>query len=179
MNMQKGIITLMMLVGLAYFLLPMAGMSQGKQDSKQIVTVVENLKQNSELNFENPLKGTYHVSFKYGKRKDPMHEDRMYFHYGIDLAAKMKTPVYAAESGYVDMPKTKRSYGKNILIDHGQKFKTCYAHLDSVMVQSGSLVKKGDLIGLVGNSGKSTGPHLHLEVIKDGERVDPEQYITF
>ena len=201
MNIQKGIITLVMLVGLAYFLLPMAGVTQTNQSSSDLLTKAHKSNQNfeaikdtqmiqvskavataldlsNELTFTNPIKSTYQVSSTYGYKTHPV-LNRKKFHHGIDIAARIKTPVYAAESGYVTLPKISEAYGKNIIIDHGSRIKTFYAHLDSIIIKPGMQVKKGDLIGLVGNTGKSTGPHLHFEIIKDSTRVDPDKYIQF
>lgn len=173
MNIKKSIITVVMLLGLACFLLPMAGATQEKQSADQIKT-----KSIEALSFTNPITDGYRVSMGYGEGKDPITKKQR-FHRGIDLAAKTGTPVYAAESGLVDAPKTHSAYGKNITIDHGQQMKTFYSHLDSVSVQPGALVTKGQLIGLVGSTGRSTGSHLHFEILQDSTCVNPEDFIQF
>ena len=72
----------------------------------------------------------------------------------------------------------KKGYGNNIIIKHDETYKTRYAHLSEMKVKAGAKVNKGDIIGYSGNTGLSTGPHLHYEVIKDGENVDPQKFFT-
>lgn len=100
-------------------------------------------------------------------------------HPGYDLAAAKGTPVYAADSGFVEVVGWDNTgYGNMILINHGNGFVTRYAHLSAFNVEPGQSVKKGDLIGRVGNTGHSTGPHLHFEVIFGGVQRNPAYFIT-
>lgn len=112
----------------------------------------------------------------YGMRKDPVtKEDKM--HKGVDFSAKTGTPVIATASGAVEKVEfMKGGYGKYIQIKHDDQYQTLYAQLSEMNVQVGDKVEKGQLIGKVGNTGHSTGPHLHYEVIKAGEKVDPKDY---
>ena len=124
-----------------------------------------------------PLKGDAKITSGFGMRLHPIHKVKKQ-HKGIDFKAAMGTPVYATSDGVVKkvgiMPK---GYGQHIIIEHDDHFKTLYAQLSKMDVKVGDEVKRGDQIGAVGSSGMSTAPHLHYEVIKDGVRVDPEEYL--
>lgn len=112
----------------------------------------------------------------YGWRIDPIYKTRRR-HSGMDFTADRGTEVYATGDGVVESIEKKRwGYGKSIIINHGYGYKTRYAHLSAFKVNVGQKVKRGELIGLVGSTGKSTGPHLHYEVIVNGEKVNPIGY---
>lgn len=114
----------------------------------------------------------------YGGRMHPIYK-RYIKHDGIDLPAKIGDPVYATGNGVVqstDIGFRNRGYGRQILIDHGFGYKTRYAHLSQIDVEPGQHVTRGEQIGRVGNTGASTGPHLHYEVIYMGHTVDPINY---
>lgn len=112
----------------------------------------------------------------WGYRYHPIYKIKM-FHYGMDFTAPIGTKVYATGDGVVrDVETVGGGYGKWILIDHGFGFQTLYAHLNGFNVKKGDSVKRGNVIGFVGNSGTSTGPHLHYEVHKNGEPVNPQYY---
>ena len=113
----------------------------------------------------------------YGMRSHPVLGGRRQ-HNGVDLAAPTGTPVYATADGRVGMAQWYSSYGNYVQIEHGGQLQTRYAHLSSYTVQPGTMVRKGDLIGYVGSTGRSTGPHLHYEVRVAGESVDPTPYMT-
>ncbi len=99
-------------------------------------------------------------------------------HAGVDLAAKVGTPIYAADNGVVTVSRDKNNgYGKMITIDHKNGFVTTYAHCSELLVKEGDVVAKGDLIAKVGNTGRSTGPHLHFEIRLDGVAQNPYNYI--
>ncbi len=116
------------------------------------------------------------ISSFFGWRIHPIFKKRM-FHYGLDFTAPIGTKVYATGDGVVTMAKRSRyGYGNKIIIDHGYGFKTGYAHLHKFLVKKGQKVKRGQVIGTVGNTGLSTGPHLHYEVIKNGVKVNPIYY---
>jgi murein DD-endopeptidase MepM/ murein hydrolase activator NlpD len=99
-------------------------------------------------------------------------------HKGIDLAAPNGTPVYATADGYVSKAERWSSYGNYIQIEHGGDMHTRFAHLSGYNVVEGQFVHKGELIGFVGSTGRSTGPHLHYEVRVAGEAVDPRPYMV-
>lgn len=109
----------------------------------------------------------------FGWRSDPFTKARK-MHRGMDFTAPRGTPVYASGNGKVIRADNKSSgYGKHIRIDHGHGYKTLYAHLSKYNVSKGQKVKRGDLIGFVGSTGRSEAPHLHYEVFKDGTQINP------
>ena len=112
------------------------------------------------------------IFFGYGQRIDPFYKTPA-FHRGIDFAAPEGTPVYATADGTVEQANQKRLNGKQIIINHGHGYKTTYAHLSNILVKRGRKVKRGDVIGLVGNTGKSRTEHLHYEVALKNKPVNP------
>ena len=109
----------------------------------------------------------------YGYRNDPFTKKRR-FHWGMDFTAKKGVPVYATGNGVVKRADNRASgYGNHIRIDHGFGYVSLYAHLSKYNVRRGQKVKRGDLIGFVGNTGRSAGPHLHYEIFKDKKRINP------
>ncbi len=100
------------------------------------------------------------------------------FHYGVDIAAPYGTPVRAADSGTVTFRGWRGGYGRLIIIEHGNGYSTYYAHLSSYEVKLGQAVEKGEVIGRVGSSGRSTGPHTHFEIRKNGEPVNPLSFFS-
>lgn len=124
------------------------------------------------LKLQSPM-ASYLITSRYGGRSGG-------FHHGIDLATPSGTPVYAAESGVVTVSTTRgRGYGHYIKINHGSGVSTIYAHCSSLLVETGQKVEKGQLIAKSGNTGKSTGPHLHFEVLIDGNSQNPERFCRF
>lgn len=112
----------------------------------------------------------------YGYRIDPIYKIKK-MHYGTDFSIKTGTPVYATGDGVIRWTRsTFGGYGKQIEINHGFGYRTKYAHLSEFVVKKGQKVKRGELIGYSGNTGKSTAPHLHYEVIKDGKKVNPVNF---
>lgn len=115
----------------------------------------------------------------FGWRNHPIYH-RYIFHKGIDLGSDRGTPVYSSGDGVVSFVNARgtgrRGYGKHIIIDHGFGYKTKYAHLHEVDVVEGQRVRRGEIIGKVGNTGGSTGPHLHYEVLYMGSPVNPINY---
>ncbi len=125
---------------------------------------------------QSPMQG-YRLSSSYGMRTHPVLGGRR-GHTGIDLAAPTGTPVYATADGLVSRASRFSSYGNFISIEHGGDLQTRYAHLSGYAVAEGDRVTKGQLIGFVGSTGRSTGPHLHYEVRVSGDAVDPRPYMT-
>lgn len=112
----------------------------------------------------------------YGVRMHPIYKT-LKMHTGMDFTASTGTEIYATGNGkVVHLEKSRRGYGFHIIIDHGYGFKTLYAHMSKFNVRRGEKVKRGQVIGYVGNTGGSTGPHLHYEVIKNGDKVNPINY---
>lgn len=112
----------------------------------------------------------------WGFRIDPVYKIRR-FHYGMDFSAPIGTEVYSTGDGVIKEVKTSRSgFGRWIVVDHGFGYETLYGHLNEFNVKVGDKVKRGSVIGYVGNAGKSTGPHLHYEVHKNGKPINPQFY---
>lgn len=121
-----------------------------------------------------PIEKGY-ISSKYGFRRDPF-TGRKRLHKGIDFAGRKGTPVKAVASGVVQYAARKGGYGNVVELDHGDGLVSRYAHLSVIKVKLDQVVKKGAAIALVGSTGRSTGPHLHLEVLKNGKHQNPAQY---
>ena len=99
-------------------------------------------------------------------------------HSGIDIAAKSGAPIVAADDGYVAVLQSSRTgYGNMIVLDHGNGYQTRYAHLSAFYVEAGQSISRGETIGACGSTGRSTGPHLHFEVIVNGVRRNPVSYL--
>ncbi len=112
----------------------------------------------------------------YGYRIDPVYKTRK-MHTGMDFTAEIGTDVYATGDGVVELIEVSSwGYGESIVINHGFGYKTRYAHLSAFKVKKGDRVRRGMIIGLVGSTGKSVGPHLHYEVEKGGKKVNPIHY---
>lgn len=118
----------------------------------------------------------YRVSSVFGARTDPVN-GRKSMHYGLDLAAPLRTPALATAPGVVSYAGWRGSYGRLVEIDHGFGIKTRYGHLKKIEVEVGDEVSTQDVIGLVGSSGRSTGPHVHYEVTYNDETFDPQRFI--
>lgn len=116
------------------------------------------------------------VTSLFGIRKDPF-TGRATFHGGLDLSGDTGDPIYAAADGTVLTAERESAHGNHIVISHSNGIKTGYSHLSKILTEVGAKVKKGDLIGELGSTGRSTGPHLHYEVFVNGERVDPQPYL--
>jgi len=116
------------------------------------------------------------VTSGYGWRIHPLTKRRQ-FHYGIDIANLKGTPVRATADGRVVLAGWQGTYGRIVIIDHGQGFSTRYAHNSTILVKPGEKVKRGQIIALIGNTGRSTGPHLLYEVWYQGKPVNPLLYV--
>jgi murein DD-endopeptidase MepM/ murein hydrolase activator NlpD len=114
------------------------------------------------------------VTSPYGWRTDPINGQAR-FHAGADIRSAYGQEVRAAAAGRVAFAGEKGAYGETLVIDHGNGVETRYAHLSGYAVREGDLVDAGQLVARSGNSGRSTGPHLHFEVLKGGRAVDPSQ----
>lgn len=112
----------------------------------------------------------------YGYRIHPIYKTRK-MHYGMDFSAKTGTEIYATGDGVVSkIKRSKRGYGNYVKINHGFGYETLYAHMSKYIVKRGQKVKRGEVIGYVGNSGISTAPHLHYEVRKDNKKINPMNF---
>ncbi|TDJ01969.1 MAG: M23 family metallopeptidase [Candidatus Dadabacteria bacterium] len=122
-----------------------------------------------------PLKGKINSSFGY--RKDPF-KSRSGFHSGLDMDANYGQHVVATADGVVTKASWHTNYGKTVIVKHKDNYETLYGHLSKLQVKEGQEVKVGDVIGKAGSTGRSTGTHLHYEVIKDGKRVNPKNFLS-
>ena len=118
------------------------------------------------------VKDIKYISSFFGYRPDPIYNIAK-FHSGVDFSTNLNAEIYATGDGVVDIDKTQWGYGKMVTIDHGYGYKSMYAHLNRFAVRKGQKVKRGQLIGYAGSTGKSTGIHLHYELRKDDVPIDP------
>ncbi|SDO50369.1 M23 family metallopeptidase [Desulforhopalus singaporensis] len=121
-----------------------------------------------------PVSGS--ISSRFGKRRDPLNS-RTSFHEGIDFRGRLGEKIYATADGTVKKAFRNGSYGKHVLINHGNGYTTSFSHMHKILVKKGDKVKRGQVVGLVGNSGRSTGPHLHYEITLNGKPINPYKYL--
>ena len=141
---------------------------QARMDESELKLILGEL-------FLHPMRGI--LSSGYGMRNDPFTGIRR-MHYGIDVVSPMRTPVKAARAGRVAHVETQLgNYGKFVILRHPGGYQTLYAHFDSFDVSVGQYVSQGQVIGRMGNTGRSTGPHLHFSIIRNGAFVDPMEYL--
>jgi murein DD-endopeptidase MepM/ murein hydrolase activator NlpD len=117
------------------------------------------------------------ISSRYGRRTDPIN-GRKNYHKGVDFAARTGTPIYSVASGVVKRAKTVVGFGNVVEIEHADGYSTLYAHNQKNLVNQGEIVHKGQLIALLGSTGRSSGPHVHFEIHKEGRPVNPKNYIN-
>jgi LysM repeat protein len=137
-------------------------------------TVRLSLKDSMDCAFHPPAIGDISSNFgfrRWGRRPK--------FHYGVDVRMEVGDPVYAMFDGIVRVAKRSADYGYVVLIRHYNGLETLYAHFNQLLVYSGQPVRSGDIIGLAGSTGRSTGPHLHFEVRYQGEKIDPNKIVYF
>ncbi len=138
-----------------------------------------------ELNFQSnrlrktplgvPVQG--HISSNYGRRYSPFSK-RAQFHRGVDIAADWRSPIVATAEGTVIKASWKGAYGRTVIIDHGDGIETLYGHLSQIKVKPGQKICRGQQIGTIGTTGKSTGPHVHYEVRVNKKQQDPTKFIS-
>ena len=117
-----------------------------------------------------------HIASGFGYRIDPIYKTPK-MHTGLDYASALGTPIYATANGKIATAAfEEKGYGNHVIINHGYGYQTLYGHMVRIKVRTGVTVKRGEVIGWVGNTGKSTGPHCHYEVIRNGEKIDPVHY---
>lgn len=122
-----------------------------------------------------PVQGE--LSSAFGYRKSPMGGSNSSFHDGVDIASQVGTKIASAGDGTVVFSGRMAVYGQTIIIDHGNGLQSKYGHNSQLLVKKGSRVKKGEVIARMGSTGRSTGPHLHFSIYKNGQTVDPMQYL--
>ncbi len=119
------------------------------------------------------IKYLKHAAGGFGWRTHPIYKTQE-FHPGMDFTAEQGTPIYATGDGTIlRADATAQGYGNHVVINHGYGYETLYGHMSKIATRAGAKIKRGDLIGYVGSTGLSTGPHVHYEVHKDGERINP------
>lgn len=144
-----------------------------KADLENLLSAIENENYRREVTPSQwPTSGGY-ISSSFGGRANPFSGYGRDWHPGIDIAIDYGAPVYASASGYVQQAGWYGGYGRYVRIGHDYGYQTAYGHMSSIVCHAGEYVKKGQVIGYVGSSGYSTGPHLHFEVIRDGKQVNP------
>jgi len=149
---------------------------KGGEEGAAGETSLNGLKEPASLEPLTPLQGAQ-LSSPFGWRKDPFTGNDQ-FHYGVDLAAPEGTAVRAPVDGRVLLSEHRSQYGNLVVLDHGQGVSTLYAHNRENKVKEGDWVRKGDLLATVGSTGRSTGPHLHFEVRREGTREDPRTFLS-
>ncbi|MGE0625288.1 MAG: M23 family metallopeptidase [Pseudomonadales bacterium] len=117
------------------------------------------------------------MSSNYGSRLDPF-TGKSAWHAGVDFAGKANSEVIAVAGGVVTFAGKRSGYGRMVEITHGDGYVTRYGHHSELLVSVGDIVKRGDVIGRMGSSGRATGPHVHFEVLKDGKHLDPARYVA-
>lgn len=141
----------------------------------------ENYLQRLSYNFSHiplgyPFKGA--ITSTYGHRENPFTGQNVETHSGLDIRAPMGAPVKAMAKGTVAFAGPKGGYGNCIILKHASGYETLYGHLSKILVTSGQSIDIGQQIGKVGSTGRSTGPHLHYEVHKNGKRINPSNFLT-
>ena len=152
------------------------------QNDSDIINKIDSLEKeiiNYQISFPDkfPLENEKtRIMSRFGWRKDPVTK-KARFHFGIDLRAPWGTKVHSSGKGIVKEAGWDRISGRYIIIDHGYGYQIIYCHLSKISIKKGQTINKGELIGKVGSTGKATGPHLHYEIIKDGKKVNPSDYL--
>lgn len=145
------------------------------KDLENLLSTIENENYRREVTPSQwPTEGGY-ISSPFGGRANPFDGYSRDWHPGIDIANDYGAPVYASASGYVERAGWYGGYGRYVRLNHDYGYETAYGHMSSIAVSNGEFVKKGQVIGYVGSSGYSTGPHLHFEVLKYGEQINPSK----
>ncbi|MGJ3251584.1 MAG: peptidoglycan DD-metalloendopeptidase family protein [Elainellaceae cyanobacterium] len=123
-----------------------------------------------------PVQSSLQISSEFGLRANPF--GRGYeFHNGIDFPGPIGTPIYATAPGVVQKAEWSRGYGYHVVVEHGYGYRTLYAHMSEVNTSQGDSISKGQIVGYLGNTGRSTGPHLHYSVYHNNKTVDPRSYL--
>ena len=163
------------------FLISLNQLEQALQDREDRLSAMETMLMERSLQDQarpqgNPAKGAWFSSL-FGYRTDPI-SGKKEFHLGVDLAGRSGMPVTSVASGIVIGSGQSQGYGNLIEINHGNGYVTRYAHNKENLVRVGDRVEKGEVIAIMGSSGRSTGAHVHFEVIRNGQHVDPRSHIS-
>jgi murein DD-endopeptidase MepM/ murein hydrolase activator NlpD len=162
------------------FKVALNSLSRQIEDRAQQLEVLETLMMNRNLQDEvlpagRPIERGWISSF-FGLRADPFNGHKVH-HAGVDFAGKEGSEVFAVASGVVVWSGERHGYGQMVEINHGNGYATRYGHSKELLVKIGDTVKKGQTIALMGSTGRSTGPHVHFEVLLNGKQVNPASYI--
>lgn len=159
----------------------LAGLSMQIRSRESELEVLESLLRNREYRQGTEVAGRPvnwgWMSSVFGERVDPF-SGQMAWHAGVDFAGREGSDVVAVASGVVTYAAKRYGYGLMVEINHGDGYVTRYGHHESLAVSVGEIVKKGQVVGTMGSSGRSTGPHVHFEVLKNGRHVDPKGYVA-
>jgi len=123
-----------------------------------------------------PFPGT--ITSTFGHRENPFGGENVETHKGLDIRGAIGSPVKAMAKGEVEFAGLRGGFGNCIMLKHGNGFETLYGHLSKILVRVGQKIDIGQQIGLIGSTGRSTGPHLHYEIHKNGEKIDPKNFLT-
>ena len=162
------------------FMVSLKNLSQQLDDRNQQLSVLETLMMNRNLQAEvmpagRPITRGWLSSY-FGIRTDPFNGRRVH-HKGVDFAGKMGSDVVSVAAGVVTYSGKRSGYGNLVEINHGNGYSTRYGHSSELLVKVGDTVKKGQKVAKMGTSGRSTGPHVHFEVLLNGRAVNPKKYI--
>ncbi|WOD38684.1 M23 family metallopeptidase [Nodosilinea sp. E11] len=124
-----------------------------------------------------PINGTWPVSSEFGLRPNPFNGRGYEMHEGIDFAGPVGKPIVATAEGVVVIADYRGGYGNHVKIDHGYSYETLYAHMSGLAVKLGDRVQRGDVLGYLGSTGRSSGPHLHYSIYRNGQAVNPRHYL--
>jgi murein DD-endopeptidase MepM/ murein hydrolase activator NlpD len=181
LNKRRFIKSLFSVLVIGVLILPMAGTRLFAQESID----ADNESQSGSVEFKLPFGDLYwhgRITFRFREDRHPF-TGKMFFHKGIDIPLEIGTPIFASANGIIIETendfKENEGPGKYVRIQHNNGFITEYRKLNEIITTPGQLVKAGEVIGYSGNTGLSTGPHLHFSIYKDGEPVNPEDYIIF
>lgn len=154
----------------------LATVSSEKAVLKLLPLVKKDFQLKKEIPMGKPIKQNYKISSNFGKRFHPIDKVTK-FHSGIDLVSEYASTIHATADGVIIFAGKKGGYGKCVIIEHKYGFKTVYAHLDIYYAKQGRTVEKGDVIGFLGSTGKSSGNHLHYEIEKNGKKINPLHFL--
>jgi len=153
-------------------------LSKKENDLKYTNKIINNLEMKEQFFPSGFPSEKRYISSKYGERLSPITK-KQHFHKGIDIAHKLESDIFSLAAGTVTFSGKKYGYGNVVIIDHLNGYTTKYAHNNRNLVKKGDVVKKGQLIAKMGSTGHSTGPHVHLEVLKNNKNIDPNKFIHY
>lgn len=165
-----------LLAAVALIILAQGGCGMLRRDIPVAASRVEFDEVDRRLVWPLPISTTARVTSRFGNRKDPL-TGLQNFHTGVDLDGAIGTPVHASGQGTVSFAGFRRGYGNLLIIDHGNGLTTWYGHCSVIIVSNGAHVYRGRIVARVGNTGRTSGPHLHFETRKHGRPFDPFQLL--